>query len=91
MSTFTVEVQIPASLRELGYGDEDIRREVPFLLVLQRFRQGAISSGKAGRILGLSRREFLDLLAKEGFPLYDPTPEQVAAEWNTVKALGTAE
>ena len=58
MGTFTVE--IPAALRELGYSDEEVRREIPVLLVLKPFRQGAISSGKAASLLGLSRRNFLD-------------------------------
>jgi predicted HTH domain antitoxin len=44
-----------------------------FGLVLKRFRQGLISSGKAANILGWSRRDFLDLLAAEGIPLYDPS------------------
>ena len=45
MSTFTVEVQLPEVLRELGYSDEEIRRDVPVLLVLKRFRHGDLSSG----------------------------------------------
>ena len=51
MSTFTVEVKIPDALRELGYSAEEICREVPALLVIKRFREGQISSGKAAEIL----------------------------------------
>jgi predicted HTH domain antitoxin len=91
MSTFTVQVQVPQGLREIGYSDEEICRDVPVLLVLKRFRQGAISSGKAARILGLTRREFLDLLAREGIPLYDPSDEQFAAERKTLEGLEAAE
>ena len=32
MSTFTLELQLPEALRELGFGDEEICREVPVLL-----------------------------------------------------------
>jgi predicted HTH domain antitoxin len=91
MSTFTVEVEIPAGLRDLGFGDEEIRREVPLLLVLKRFRQGAVSSGKAARILGLSRRDFLDLLARERIPVFDPTNEQLADEWTAAQDQGASE
>ena len=87
MSTFTVQVQIPEALRDLGYNEEEVRREVPVLLVLKRFRQGAVSSGKAADLLGLSRREFLDLLAREGVPVYDPTDQELADEWKTVQGL----
>jgi predicted HTH domain antitoxin len=54
-------------------------------LVLRRFRQGLISSGKAARILGWSRRQFLDLLGREGIPMYDPSDEELAKEWQTVQ------
>jgi predicted HTH domain antitoxin len=87
MNTFTVEVKIPESLRDLGYSAVEICREVPTLLVLKRFREGLISSGKAARILHLSRRDFLDLLAKEGIPIYDPSDQDFATELETVRRL----
>ncbi len=90
MTTFTVEVKVPEALRELGYSDEEICREVPVLLVLKRFRQGAISSSRAARILGLSRRDFLDLLSRESVPFYDPADEELANEMKTVQGLGPA-
>lgn len=90
MNTFTVQVQFPEALRDIGYSDEEIRREVPVLLVLKRFRQGTISSGKAARILGHTRREFLELLGREGIPLFDPTDEQLADERKSVERLEAA-
>jgi len=89
MSTFTVEVQVPEALNELGFSPEEIRREVPRLLVLKRFRQGAISSGKGAEVLGISRREFLELLAQEGIPLYDPSEQELAEEFKTVRRLAS--
>jgi predicted HTH domain antitoxin len=88
MQTFTVHVPIPEALRELGYSEEAICKEVPVLLVLKRFRQGDLSSSKAASILGLSRREFLELLAREGVSLYDPSDEQLAEEMKTARRLG---
>lgn len=91
MSTFTIEVEVPDELRDLGYSDSEIRHEVPVLLVLKRFRQGIISSSKAARILGVSRRDFLELLAREGIPVYEPTDEQLADEFKTVGRIGRAQ
>jgi predicted HTH domain antitoxin len=91
MSTFIVQVQVPEVFRALGYSDEEIRREVPVLLVLKCYRQGAFSSGKAASLLGLSRREFLDLLAREGIPLYDPSDQELGDEWKTVQRLEARE
>jgi predicted HTH domain antitoxin len=91
MSTFSVELRIPEALRELGYSAEEICREVPTLLVLKRFRDGVISSGRAAQILGLSRRDFLDLLAKERVPFYDPSDSDLAAEFETIRRLNRGE
>jgi predicted HTH domain antitoxin len=85
MSQTTVQVQVSDAFRELGYSDEEIRQEVPVLLVLKRFRQGRISSGKAAHILGWSRRDFLDLLSREGIPVYDPSEEELTEEWKTAQ------
>jgi predicted HTH domain antitoxin len=87
MSAFTLEMQLPEALRELGYSDEEIRREVPILLVLKRCQEGTISTGKAARVLGISRREFLQRLASEGVPVYDPTEEELAHELKRVQRL----
>ncbi len=91
MSQLTVQVQVSDAFRELGYSDEELRQEVPVLLVLKRFRQGLISSGKAARILGWSRRDFLDMLSREGIPLYDPSEEGLAEDWETAQRLGSGQ
>jgi predicted HTH domain antitoxin len=91
MSQITVQVQLSDAFRELGYSDEEIRQEVPVLLVLKRFRQGRISSGKAARILGWSRRDFLDLLSREGIPVYDPSEEELTEEWKTAQRFGAGQ
>ena len=31
MSTFTVHLEMPQGLRDLGYSDDELRREVPIL------------------------------------------------------------
>jgi predicted HTH domain antitoxin len=85
MSTFTLEVQVPDALRETGMTPEEMKQEVPFLLVIKSFREHNISAGKAAEILGITYRAFLDLLAKEGIPLYDPTEQEFEEEMRTVR------
>jgi predicted HTH domain antitoxin len=91
MSQITVQMQVSEAFRELGYSDEELRQEVPVLLVLKRFRQGLISSGKAARILGWSRRDFLDLLSREGVHVYDPPEEELAEEWKTAQRFAAGQ
>jgi predicted HTH domain antitoxin len=80
LAKLAAKVMTGKTLRELGYSDEEIRQDIPVLLVLRRFRQGAISSGKAASLLGMSRRDFLDLLSVEGIPLYDPSDSELEEE-----------
>ena len=47
--------------------------------VVKRYDVGRISSGKAARLLGISRRAFLDLLGRYGVSEFDPTMD-VASE-----------
>ncbi|MDZ7620315.1 MAG: UPF0175 family protein [Patescibacteria group bacterium] len=91
MSTFTLAVEFPEELRHLGYTEAEIREQVPVLLVLKRYREGVISSSKGAGILGLSRREFLDLLRQEGIPVYDPTERELDNELTTVQRFGASE
>lgn len=47
--------------------------------VVKLYDLGRISSGKAARLLGMSRREFLDVLSRYGVSVFDDTMD-VAAE-----------
>ena len=40
MSQITVQMQVSDAFRELGYSDEELRREVPVLLVRSAFVRG---------------------------------------------------
>ena len=44
------------------------------------------SSGKAAELLGMTKREFIRLLARKGIPYFDYSPEELAEEFETVEA-----
>jgi predicted HTH domain antitoxin len=90
MSAFTVNVELSEQLSDLGFTPEEVRREVPVLLVLKRFREGVLSSGKAAQMLGISRPKFLELLAREKIAFYDPSPDELAEEFQTAHHLAVA-
>lgn len=54
---------VPARLRELA--------------VVELFREGRISSGKAAEILGMERLEFFTLLHALQVPSFDQDPEEL--------------
>jgi len=57
------------------------------LIVLELYRQGVVSRGKAAEFLGVSLREFLDRAEAVGIPYVDYTEEEWAAEIRAVDDL----
>lgn len=55
--------------------------------VVQLFCEGRISSGKAAELLGISKLEFVQLLARHGLPYFTETPDELVAEVRTLEQL----
>jgi predicted HTH domain antitoxin len=85
MRTTTVEITLSEDLLSLGLDKEKIQKEIEKWLVLSLFREGKISSGKAGNLLGLGRRGFLDLLDREGIAYLDYSVEELEEEFRAVR------
>lgn len=87
MNEATYQVNIPTSLLRFGLDQKEIQRRVNEWLVLSLFTEDRISSGKAARLLGISRIEFLDLLRARGIAYINYTPEELAEEFEAVEKL----
>jgi predicted HTH domain antitoxin len=87
MQTKTMEITLPEDLLALGLDKDKIQEEVEKWLVLSLFREGRISSGKAGSLLGSGRRGFLDLLDREGIAYLDYSLEELEEEFRAVREL----
>lgn len=87
MSTATFEVQIPTELLSYGFHPDDIQNQVTEWLVLSLFKDSRVSSGKAARLLGLTRIEFLALLRRRGIAYIDFSPAELAEEFAAAKSL----
>ena len=83
----TLEVRVPLSLIRLGLDQYEIQRRLPEWLVLSLFTEGRISSGKAARLLDISRVEFLALLRARGIAYINYTPDELTEEFAAVEAL----
>lgn len=55
--------------------------EARFLLASKLFEQGRISSGKAGKLSGMGRVEFLLAASRSGVPVVDLTEDEMADEF----------
>lgn len=87
MSETTIELNVPAPLLQLGIGRDEIQRRLAEWLILSLFTEGRISSGKAARLIGISRVEFLALLRARGVAYLNYSPEEMAEEFVAVDEL----
>ncbi len=87
MQETTVEVRIPKSLMQFGLNQNDVQRQVNEWLVLSLFTDDRISSGKAARLLNISRVDFLALLQKRGIAYINYSEEELEEEFTAVSQL----
>ena len=84
--TITVSVSMPqALLVETGLSTEAAGEALLQAFVLSMYRQDRISSGKAARLLGVHRLEFIRMLAEEKIPYLNYTPEELEAELDAIE------
>lgn len=80
MNTLMIELPVDGlpSSSELP---DNFADEARFLLALKLFEQGRISSGKAGRLCGMGRVEFLLAASRAGVPVVDLSGDELAEEF----------
>ena len=87
MSDVAVEVRVPKEILDYGLQADDIQRHVLEWLAISLFKDDRISSGKAARLLGLTRIEFLALLQRRGVAYVDYSPTELSDELASVRSL----
>jgi predicted HTH domain antitoxin len=83
----SLEIQVPASLLQLGLDREEVQRRVTEWLVLSLFTEGRISSGKAAKLLHIGRIAFLDLLRQRGVAYLDYSTDDLSDEFESAARL----
>jgi predicted HTH domain antitoxin len=83
----TFSLQIPSHFLKLGISQDDIQRRVLEWLVFSLFSEGAVSSGKVGKLLGMSRLDFIRLLKTRGIAFIDYSEHETKEELEAVKKL----
>lgn len=87
MAETTLSVQIPTDLLNFGMNQDEIQRRISEWLVFSLFSEGKISSGKAGKLLGISRLEFIQLLKTRGIAFINYSEDEIKEELKSVKKL----
>ena len=71
-------------LEELGRPAKDSARE---LIVLELYREGLVSSGKAAELMGVSRLDFIRRAGDHGLPYFRMTAEELRLEIDRAKSI----
>jgi len=86
--TVVVETQVPEdiflTLQAYGLFRETLAERSRCLLALRFYQDRTISLGKAARLAGLSRWEFIELLSENNVPVLDFSDEELADEFAAV-------
>jgi predicted HTH domain antitoxin len=79
MNTMSIDLEedLVTLLHQLNQPVQDAARE---LIVLELYRRGTISSGKAAELLGMARQEFIRYASHLGIPYFAMTKDEWEAE-----------
>jgi predicted HTH domain antitoxin len=79
-NTLTIDLPV-AGLPSAAELPANFADEARFLLAVKLFEQGRISSGKAGRLCGMGRVEFLLAASRSGVPVVDLEGDDLVNEF----------
>jgi predicted HTH domain antitoxin len=80
MTTTTLIVELPEELLNLLGSPEDAAAKTREILVVEFLREGRLSQGQAARLLGVTRWDILNLMARLGIPSGGETAEEMRRE-----------
>lgn len=84
----TVTIQVDEDLAALlSSSNQPIQRTVREFMVLELYRRGTISSGKAAQLLAMPRFEFIQYASRLGIAFFDMTEDEWAAERSHAETL----
>jgi predicted HTH domain antitoxin len=86
MEALPVELDqdLVALLEELQRPAKQAARE---LIVLELYRQGEVSSGRAAQLLGMEREAFIRHASERGIPYFQLEGEELRRELEAIKKL----
>ena len=73
-------LEFPEEISEKDLEDEEVQRRSKEGAVFELLRKKKISQGKAAELLGITRNELFDLMAKFDIPVIDMSEEELKNE-----------
>ncbi len=88
MSFKKVELSFPSEVLDMiATTYQDSSDAIKEAAVLELYREGKISSGKAAEILGMDRFEFIRYAGMKGIPYIRVTPDELEEELKLLEKL----
>lgn len=88
MNRVSVSIEIPRDLLGvLGVPRDQLKARLSELIAVELFREGKISSGKGAELLGVSRLDFIRMLAKRDIPYFTQSSDELADEIREIDSL----
>jgi len=86
MSSVMIEIEEPlaALLHQTNQPVQQAGRE---MIVLELYRRGTISSGRAAELLGMDRIDFIQHASRLGIPYFSLTKDEWEAEMASLESL----
>ncbi len=81
------ECEIPDGVFDEHFPEDLFVQELKEEAIMKLFTADRISSGYAARLLGVTRREFFDLLHQQGMPFAQYTEADFAADLEMLRTL----
>lgn len=81
------EWEVPEELFDERFREEEFLQQLKEDAVVKLFEAGRVSSGYAASLLGMTRRDFLELLQKRGVPFARYTLEDWEEEQRTLREV----
>ena len=83
-----LKLDLPPDLLKVLESLGDPQQTIKECVVLELYRRGEISSGKAAELLGMSRFEFIQYSGRLGIPFFRHSPEELEAELRDLEGFG---
>lgn len=84
----SVKIDIDEALAALLHQpNQPVQAAAREMIVLELYRRGAVSSGKAAELLGMQRFDFIQHASRLEIPFFDMTQDEWEAEMAALKSL----
>ncbi len=81
------EYEVPDEVFDESFSEAAFLQRLKEDAIIKLFAAGRLASGYAASLLGITRRDFLELITRQGIPLVEYTETDLASDLQTLRTL----